>query len=247
MDSTPENLEFFLPLLPVHGFVCHPQQTLTFHLKNKKYYQELFNYAKENTNSLLALAYLTKPRARKPSFHQVMSIVHLDEASASPYKSKSSWKIQVTALYTASYNPDRLNTALPFWRAGLKALPNIEHMPSINTSRNLLLNIWMCCRRLIAAADDTIFSVLPSRGNKYFKGYSQDLPRFLTYLYNHMPLTFEERLDYLQVQDITARAAFLLLKMNQLKKEGVRTVIVPIDYTRLCRINSDAVVSLHCN
>ncbi|MGM9991654.1 MAG: hypothetical protein ACI376_02245 [Candidatus Bruticola sp.] len=176
-----------------------------------------------------------------------MSIVHLDEIIVSPYKSKNLCLIQVSSLYTAIYTPDKLNTELVFWRAALKAFPNNDRTPSVSNSRDLLLNLWISCRRLIASSDDTIFSVLPSRGNKYFKGYSQDLPRFLTYLYNHMPLTLEERLNYLTASDINAQAAFLLLQMNKLKKEGLRTVIVPIDYTRLCRINSDAIINLRYN
>lgn len=238
---------YFLPILPIYGSVCRPWQMVTLNLKNQDYYAELFSYTKQHTYSQIAIGYLPGPRTKKPNFYRYMSIAHLDSATCSGKKQSSLWKLQLSNIQTAIYDPQSLDSTLPFWRASLTTMPEERYYPNDHSLRSLL-KLWITCRQMVAKEDDSFTAVTPSRGNRYFKGYFQDLPRFFDLLYTKLPLTFQQRVEYLGASTLDDKTNFMLENLNMLRKAGLRLRIVPSDYAHLCRINKDATDALlRCN
>ncbi len=229
----------FLPILPVYGFVCRPWQMISLTLKDHNYYADLFNYAKQHTYSQIAIGYITGPRTKKPSFYRYMSIANLDNSTRSKHKKSSLWHLQLSNIQTALYDPQSLDSALPFWRTRLTALPEEIYTPNTYSPLSLI-KLWIMCRKMVAKADDSFTALTPSRGNRYFKGYFQDLPSFFNLLYNHLPLTFQQRVEYLGALTLDDKTDFMLENLELFRRAGLRLRIIPSDYARLCRVNKDA-------
>ena len=237
----------FLPILPIYGFVCRPWQIVSLNLKNQDYYADLFNYAQQHACSQIAIGYLPGPRTKKPNFYSYMSIANLDSVTHSGKKQSLLWNLQLSNIQTAMYDPQSLDSTLPFWRANLTTLPEEIYYPNDHTLRSLL-KLWIICRKMVAKEDDSFTAVTPSRGNRYFKGYFQDLPSFFDLLYNKLPLTFPQRVEYLGASTIDEKTDFMLENLNMLRKAGLRLSIIPSDYASLCQINKDAADALlRCN
>lgn len=228
-----------LPILPMYGLVCRPGQMVSLTLKDQDYYSQLFDYAKRHTYSQIALGYLTGPRTKKPSFYPYMSIANIEEISRSGGAKSSFWTLHLSNIQTALYDPQTLDSNLAFWRTNLIPLPEGPDLPYTHSPLSLI-KLWIMCRKMVAKGDDTFAALTPSRGNRYFKGYFQDLSFFLNLLYNNLPLTFQQRVEYLGASTLDDKTDFMLENLDILRKAGLRLRIIPSNYTHLCRINKDA-------
>lgn len=239
--------QYFLPVLPIYGFVCRPGQIVSLTIKNQTNYKELFAYAQSHTYSKIAIGYLHGPRTKKPNFYQYMSIANIMEATPLGSKKSLLWKLYLTNIQTALYEPHSIDSSLPFWRTNLIPLQEEQYQPG-TYSALALVKLWIMCRKMVAKADDQFSALTPSRGNRYFKGYFQDLTSLLNLLYNKLPLTFQQRVEYLGALSLDDKVAFMIDNLDILRKAGLRLKIAPSNYKELCRVNKDAADALlHSN
>ena len=239
--------EYFLPILPIYGFVCRPGQMISLTLKNQANYTELFAYARKHTYARIAIGYLNGPRTKKPNFYRYMSVANVVEAAPCGPKKSLLWKLQLSNIQTAMCEPHSIDSSLPFWRTKLVPLQEEQYTPG-TYSPLALVKLWIMCRRMVAKADDQFSALTPSRGNCYFKGYFQDLTSLLNLLYNNLPLTFQQRVEYLGALTLDDKVGFMIDNLDILRKAGLRLKIKPSNYANLCRVNKDAADALlRCN
>lgn len=241
-----------MPLLPIYDLVYLPGQALKFTLGEQSFHKSLFGYVMDKNDGQVALAYLRKDDLSaypNINIYQTATVIELESCQRQRNAQLCSWTLKAKNGIKASILDSSVNKQ-GLIMADLKLCP--EELLELKTTQSfdLLMRLWVGLRTSCAVSD-CIESTLPSYGNSYFSGYMQNLPRFLNVLYRSLPLSYEQRIRYLQAPNIISKSALMLHVMSRLRfgppynndgpKQRIFAKVESANLKRLRRINVNAV------
>lgn len=245
MDNT-----LSLPLLPVSTFVCQPGNPVDFRLPNTGYYIRLLDYMKAHNETRLAIAYLTDPNGDEYDLvSKTVTVINVD--SCREIKKNGhvlAWQIHSENGFKAEIQDpkDQLNLehiGNPIKVRFAKVVPKREKLWDGNMESStylILIPLWTELRSL-GTRYDCQESALPSLGNRYFYGYTFAPEKFLTTLYTTLPLNYQQKLRYLEANDLQTKSIVMLGAIDALKKENYRQKIEKLTLSNLVRVSPYAI------
>lgn len=240
-----------MPLLPIYDLVYLPGQALKFTIGEQGFHKSLFRHVMEKNGGQVALAYLRKDDLSdypNISIYKTVTVIELESCQQQRNSQTSSWTLKAKNGIKAVVLESSVNKQ-GLVMANLKLCP--EELLELKTAQSfdLLMRLWVGLRRSCAVSD-CVESTLPSYGNRYFSGYMHNLPRFLNVLYKSLPLSFEQRVQYLQAPNIISKSALILHAISQLRfgppynidgpKQRIFAKVESASLKKLRRINENA-------
>lgn len=249
-----------MPLLPIDGTVYLPGRTYTIRFDRSQHLSELFEYAKKNNCSKVAVAYVNHEEETEDSQDESCGIeaAEYDELTVPLYSTAvvfdidkvtgkklaggmCSWELHISNGRRASIVKEQENSGLPFRTARLKPFDEINTSMPMSLILFMILPVWTKLRLINGSdCDDCL---MPSYGNRYFNSYIRNFHRFIYELYACLPLTFEQRMRFLEAGSLVVKGFLMAEMLPQLKDAGFRPYIETAGYARLCRITPRAAVT----
>ncbi|MBQ7530043.1 hypothetical protein IJT10_09150 [bacterium] len=228
---------FEVPILPVSTFVCQPGTSIDFRLPNRGYYQQLLEHIDGEKQTRLAIAYLRDEDENEYApVSEIVTLINIDTCRAIKKRGNIlAWQLHSENGQRAHIEEEKKIQELRYAKVSLKR-EEFWHKDMESSTYFILIPLWTELKSL-GVNYDSRDSALPSLGNRYFYGYTFAPERFLTSLYTSLPLTYQQKLKYLEANDLQAKSMVMLSVISALKKENFRQKFTPLTLSQLVKVS----------